>query len=204
MKRYLYLLLLIIFTNHNIKIFCQEEFFGNHNGLSSTYLQVFNETTNAIGVSVFFKKDFIAGISLNDVNNDPYPSVGILYCPDWSAYPNRLKIGFGPLYTYVQKHHIVGFDIGLVKCFFSESNFPFSINVSGSIQVAFIKNPSSPYITVNEKYRKDYISIVSYGYTQTFFANSKVYPFVGISGAYGIESKTSLYGAIIGININLD
>jgi hypothetical protein len=205
MKRYLYLLLLVLFISHNEKAYCQEEFHGAHNGLSFLYLQGFNANANAVGFSIYFKKGLILGLGLENVNNTKIPSFNVLFCPRWGADSNHLKVGFGPSYAYLQNHHIIGFNAGLIGCFFTKSKFPFSMNASISPHIIFAKNkPLSPYShSTGEKYRKEFTSVLGYGLTQAFFAKSKVYPFIGLSVAHYIESKIDLFSAIIGINIKL-
>ena len=205
MKRYLYLLLLVIFISYHEKVYCQEEFHGNHNGLSLLYLQGFNAKTNAVGFSMYFKKGLIFGLGLESVNNTKISSLDVLFCPNWGDDSNHLKVGFGPSYAYLQNQHIIGFNAGLIRCFFTDSKFPFSLNASFSPHLIFAKNKSSSpyYQSTGEKYVNKFTSVLGCGLTQAFFAKSTVYPFIGISVAHYMESKIDLFSAMIGINIKL-
>lgn len=205
MKRYLYILLLVILISHHEKVYCQEEFYGNHNGLSLLYLQGFNAKANAVGFSMYFKKGLILGLGLENVNNTKVPSFNALFCPNWDADSTHLKFGIGPSYAYLQNQHIIGFNAGLIRCFFTDSKFPFSINASLSPHIIFAKNKSSSpyYQSTGEKYVREFASVFGCGLTQAFFAKSNVYPFIGLSVAHDFESKINLFSAVIGINIKL-
>ena len=205
MKTYLYLLLLVIFIGYNKKAYCQEEFHGNRNGLSLLYLQGFNAKANAAGFSMYFKKGLILGLGLENVNNTKYPSLNVLFCPNWPNDSSYLKVGFGPSYAYLQNQHIIGFNTGLIGRFLTKSKFPFSVNVSYSPHIIFAKNkPLSPYFqSTGNKYVNKFSQIIGCGLTQAFFTKSNVYPFIGLSFAHNIEPKNDLFSAMAGINIKL-
>jgi hypothetical protein len=205
MKATLYLVILAILTNHSLKSYCQEEFYGNHNGLTLAYLQGFNAKANAVGFSTYFKKDLILGVGLETVNNMVFPTFSLFICPSWKDDSSHLKVGFGPSYAHVRNLHLIEFNVGIVRCFFSDSNFPFSINGSASIQVAIKKEPANPYMdNIDGKYSRDFVPIIGYGYTQAFFAKNNVYPFIGISNGFSLDSNINVFSAIIGLNIKMD
>lgn len=55
MKRYLPFLFFLVFACHSLKTFCQEEFYGNHSGISLAYLQGLNAEAQGLGLSVYSK-----------------------------------------------------------------------------------------------------------------------------------------------------
>jgi len=185
MKRYVYLLItVILICSNSEKIHGLEEFYSNQNGLSLMYLQGFNPTANAVGLSYYFKKGLTLG--LEKVNEVKLPSLSILYCPGWGVDSTYVKSGFGATYGYYEGFHIVAFHIGLIRSFSVESKFPFSLNVSISPQVIFTANQSSPACTggYNDRYNSGFAPIIGCGFTQAFFEQYRVYPYIGISLAY--------------------
>jgi hypothetical protein len=203
MKRYLLLLLLTILISHTDKAYCQEEFFGNNNGLSLAYLQGFNINAKAAGLSMFFKKGIILGFGFENAYNTTAPSASVLYYPNWGVDSILLKTAIGPSFTNFQDQFIVSFNTGLVRCFYNESRFPFSINASFSPQISFIKNPpSNGYFPGElEKFNKELSLVIGGGITQAFFKNNYAYPFIGLSVAHDISSKINFFSAVVGVNI---
>ncbi len=59
MKKYLFLLLTICFIFHYERIYSQEEFLGNNDGISLGYLNGFRNNASAIGISTYFKKGMV-------------------------------------------------------------------------------------------------------------------------------------------------
>lgn len=188
MKRCLYLLFLVFIS---YKTYGQEQFFGDHNGVSPFYLRGVNVEAKAAGLGIYLKKGLIFGFGYEKVHNIESGLFNLLFCPNWKADSVPLKVGFGPTYSYVQKHHVVGFSASLIGCFFLKSNFPFSIDASCSPQYVL-----SGY--------KEIIPIVGLGYTQAIFAQSTIHPVFGLSFAHDLNSKTNLYTAAVGINIKID
>lgn len=197
MKRIAFLLLMFLFLLPSVYLYGQEEFYGNQNGTSFAYLKGFNAPfkTDAFGFSIYNKKGFITGFGIERVGDVTAPMATLLLCPGWADNPSGIKALIGPSYSYVSSHHVVGINVGLVKCFFFESNFPFSINGAFSFQ-AVVGNKSNMVA-------KD-ASTLGYGYTQTFFAHSKIYPFISISNSIDTKSGDKLFSMSFGINMKLD
>lgn len=202
MRSYLFFLLLVILTNHSLKTFGQEEFYGDQNGLSFTYLKSLNENAYAGAVSVYLKKGFILGATLESVYNYQYPGFSFLVCPGWRVDTNHIKFAFGPTYAYIMEHHILGFDVGIVPCFFTKSNFPFSLSLALSTTFDLTKTQSpDPYLANSGR---EFIPVVGFGYIQAFFTKSNIHPFIGIGNAYSLESKENFFSAMAGLNIRLE
>ena len=191
MKKLTYFVLLFLFPC----IYSQEEFFGNQNGLSGSYLQGLNvNQTYGIGLSAYFKGGFLVGLGYQNVDNTASPLVTIAFYPYSENGLKFLKPVSGLSYSKVMDYHIWGISLGVYKDFFTTSNFPFALNSSFSL---FVIHSREPY--------KDVIMnpTLGIGYIQTFFAKSTLYPFIGLSGAYENYYKSHLFSAMVGINVRL-
>lgn len=197
MKKITFLLLMFLFLLPSTYLYGQEEFFGNKNGLSLSYLKAINAPVqaDAFGLSFYSKKGFITGFGVERAGDVAAPMATLLLCPDWADNPSGFKTYIGPSYSYVIDHHVVGVNVGMIKCFFGESNFPFSINGAFSLQA--IMGDKSSMGSRNA-------STLGYGYTQAFYAHSKIYPAINISGSLDTKSGDKVYFISFGINVKLD
>jgi hypothetical protein len=202
MKRLTYSLLLSLFLYPSVYIYGQEEFFGNQNGLSLSYLnglslsypEGLNFLASAVGFSTYIKSGIVIGMGLEKVDDEIFPLANIIIYPDLGTSQIHLKSCFGVSYAFAKNHHLVGLNMGLIKCFFPESDFPFSINGSFSAQTGFANNKE---IGLN------IIPVIGFGFTQAFFAHHKLYPLIGFSKTYELDTKSNLFSVIIGINMKL-
>ncbi len=60
------------------KSYSQEEFYGNHNGISVGYFHALKLDYMGMGFSGYFKKGIIAGLNLERQKNIPFAQVGCI------------------------------------------------------------------------------------------------------------------------------
>jgi hypothetical protein len=193
MKNFIYLLLLLIFPS----VYAQEEFFGNNNGLSLSYLQGFIEDVDHISgitLNAYFKKGIAAGFGVQHIDNYTYPMAAVAYYIIPKSGLNYPMGSIGLSYANIESTNIVGVNFGLMKCFFPDSHFPFAMNGSFSLQTEIGDEDLTGY-TLDQ--------VIGIGYVQAFFANKRLYPFVGISYAFEPYTKINLFTAILGINLKI-
>lgn len=209
MKRPAYFLLLILLLCSSKNIYSQEEFFGDNDGFSPFYLKGFSSNVhnvNAGGFSLYFKSGIGVGLAYENVDDQYYPVFALFFYPDSKDKLNRIKPCFQISYSYGYEEniHVFGFSTGLIKCFFPESNYPFSINGSFSAQMEINKINQNTQYSVMQDTEYNITPILGFGYTQTFFAKGKIYPFIGISYSYQLtDAKINLFSAMIGLNIKI-
>ncbi|HEY6915398.1 MAG TPA: hypothetical protein VI413_12040, partial [Paludibacter sp.] len=196
-KRIIFLLLMFLFLLPSVYLYGQEEFFSKQDGFSFAYLRGVNAPVkaDAFGFSYYSKKGFITGVGMERAGDVTAPMATLLFCPNWADNLSGFKALIGPSYSYVSSHHVVGINVGMVKCFFAERNFPFSINGAFSFQSVLSSQP-----TLDSKQ----VPVMGYGYTQAFFAHSNLYPFISISNSYNMNSGDQILSLSFGINVKLD
>ncbi len=195
MKKLINIIVFLVLLGNTVTVYAQEEFFGNSSGFSFSYSNALNTHENSGGVSLYVKNKMIIGINFTSIDNKVYPIFTLLACPHWGDNPKQLKVGYGLTYAYVNDNHIIGLNLLMVQPFFAESKFPFSLQ--GSIVV----------LTAINRYTNNDFEIfpqIGIGYTQTFFANNRVYPLIGLSYSTDLNTKTDVVSAHLGINIKLD
>jgi len=192
MSRYSIIIALFLILFPLTHSYSQEEFFGNTDGVSLLYLKGMD--AQAIGISGYFEKGFITGMSLNKVEGITVPSLVFLICPDWRNEYKYTKLAFGPSYSYINKVHVFGLHLAISGIFFSTSNFPFSITGSGSTNLPLGIGVSSS---------SGVIPVFGLGYTQAFFARENVYPYLGISYSHSTEANSYFPFLTVGLNFKL-
>lgn len=202
MKKYLILYLTILGIVFCSKAYSQEEFFGNHDGITMGYLHVINEDVPAFGISAYLKKGYIIGLGLETINNETYPTISFLLCPDWESDSSYYKIGLGSSYAKVNENFLISFHALLTVPFFKNSQFPMSINLIASPQMAFKKYNTSSNNKGN--YSSEFVPVFGFGITQTFFSKKKVYPFISISDSFTSGNNNHIFSAVFGINIKVN
>lgn len=208
MKHYLFALFCIIFAFISTKTYCQEEFFGNRTGLSPYYLQGFNQKAYGYGCSAYFKKGISLGVGVEQVATSSIPTLSMIFYTKQDTNSNGMRLVFGPSYSYTDPYNIIGINFGILRVFFPESNFPFSINLNSSLQIPFTKNGfsdfnSDPSNFNNSSQSVEIYPVIGFGFTQALFATKTVYPIVHISTAYNLRSGYNLVSGAIGLNIRL-
>jgi len=193
--------LLVLFSSN---IYCQEEFFGEQNGVSIAYLKGFNtsfENINGAGLSAYFKKGIGASVGCQVVDNLYSPLVSVFFYTNKFSKTNTLLIANGFTYEQTESYNFAGFTTNLIKCFFCKSSHPASINglISVFMSLDMKSRSANEYIGTNEKI----IPVVGLGYKQSFFTNKTVYPIIGISDAYNISGGINIFSVNIGLNIKL-
>ncbi len=178
-------------------LFSQEEFFGTNNGLSFSYQQGFNREASPIfgtGLSAYFKSGYAVGIAIQNIDDQSIPSARLAFYARAGSEHNPLITSFGLSYGYSLRHNFVAADFSLIKCFFPHPDFPFALHGYFSLQTGF---ENKTEIGTN------LIIVAGFGYIQAFFATKKLYPFIGISGDYALESDYHLYTAFFGLNLKI-
>lgn len=209
MKHYLFALFCIIFAFQSTKSYCQEEFFGNRTGgLSPYYLQAFNQQAYGYGCSAYLKKGIALGVGVTQVATSSIPTLSMIFYTKQDTISNGGRLAFGLSYSTLDSYNILGINFGILRVFFPESDFPFSFNVSTSLQIPFTKNGftnfnSNPTIFYNSSPSIELTPVIGLGFTQALFATKTVYPVVHISTAYDLRSSRNLISGAIGLNIRL-
>lgn len=201
MKRYLFALITTILTFQSNKTYCQEEFFGNHAGISPYYIQAFAHNAYGYGASVYLKKGIAFGIGIEQVETLSIPTLSFIYFTKPDNYMNGVRLAFGPSFSYVDPYNIIGINFGILRVFFPLSNFPFSPNLSASCNIQFTKNGFGHQTFGTSS--SEPVFVAGCGFTQAFFARHKVYPVVNISTAHEMNTNTNLVSAAVGLNIKL-
>jgi|GEM_PF-2332386 hypothetical protein len=208
MKHYLLALFCILFAFKSTKTYGQEEFFGNHSGLSPYYLQSLDQKAYGYGCSAYFKKGIALGLGVEQVATSSILTLSMIYYTKQDTNTNGVRFIFGPSYSYIDPYNILGINFGILRVVFPESDFPFSINLSSSLQIPFTKNGFSnsynnpPYFN-NSSSSIEISPVIGLGFTQALFATKTVYPIVHISTAYNLRSGLNLVSGAIGLNIRL-
>ena len=195
MKKFSPYLICILFLGMLINTaYCQEEFFGNHNGMSLGYLQGLNKSAHAEAVSIYFKRGIIFGFAYEHVSAIEYPTLALQFCPMWNDVSTTLKTTFGFSLTGLPETNVLGMNIGLVKRILIQSNFPGAVNLSISPQVSLDR----------EMLMDNIIMVFGGGYTQAFFAKNRIYPVLALSYSQDLDSKIQIFSAMVSLNIRLD
>jgi hypothetical protein len=201
MKYYLFALFFIILFFQSNKGYSQEEFFGNHAGLSPFYQRGLNQNTFGYGASAYLKKGIALGIGIEQIETQSISTLSMIFFTRIDKNRNGVRFAFGPSYSYMDPYNIIGFNFGILRVFFPESNFPFSPNLSTSFSIPFTKNGFS-----NQNSRTSFfepVFVVGCGFTQAFFAKQKVYPIINISTGYNMHNNINLLSGAVGLNIKL-
>jgi len=151
--------------------------------------------TEGVGISTYFKNGIYLGFSESrSIRADkPLAAVSAGVLQDMGSEDKGLKYCLGLSFGYINRHKIGGINIALIKCFFLERNFPFSLSFGFSLERELSKKTDS----FTEMFPSMGIS-----YTQAFFAKSKVYPVIGISKIKGL-TQSEINDMIINIAINI-
>jgi len=182
---------LLVFLKSSGNLYGQVEFFGQSSGLSQAYLKGFSAdvaSVQAYGLDLYFKPVVDVGFALEWIDEQTVPVASFLFLPDVGEKPNRLRLGLGVTYSNIKGHDFLGLSSGFIRCFFPESNYPFSLNASFSVQAEI--EESLGYMQ----------TIIGFGYSQAFFAKNQLYPFISISDAFTINEDINLFSFMIGLN----
>jgi hypothetical protein len=189
-----YLILLISIFN-SVVLFGQEEFFKDQGGLTLSGLKSFHSQAMEAGFGAYFKKGFFIGLSgsLIKENDNFFSAATFGYLTDMDTVKISLKMYFGLSFGVINSYKFGAFNFGLIKCFFLDSNFPFSLNSALSVQkvMSFELNEMSGIF-----------SSISIGYTQAFFAKKEIYPVLGISKVFGLNN-TDIKDLYLNIGLNV-
>ena len=61
------------------------------------------------------EKGYIIGLGLETINNDTYPTISFLLCPDWESDSSYYKIGLGSSYAKVNENFLLTSTLGHLK-----------------------------------------------------------------------------------------
>jgi len=176
-------------------IYSQEEFFGKQKGLTASSTMNFPADIMGTELSLHLKSGlFVSGsFMLTEHYSREIVEASIGYLVSDPNDSNGIKGIFGLSCGYMLDGYTnIGIYMGLMKVFYSKSNFPFSIGASASFSTStYYNNPG--------------LSIVpTIGYIQSFFAHNQVYPVIGITRSF-LHTDNVLDGLFFhaGLNIKL-
>ena len=178
MKKVLFTLISLISTI----AYSQEEFYGNHNGLSFAghYGKILKSSvdTRGAGVNIYFRKGFDIGFGYNNYSNEQVSNINLGYLTNASKldpFPTKLYAGLSYSHSEISKAdlHLVGANLGLFKILYAQSNFPFSLSLATSFFIGFKKSDNVPF---SDKKETIMTTTGSFGvaYTQAFFSKNSI------------------------------
>lgn len=197
MKNEIKVALLVLGLFFSINSIAQEEFFGNHSGLTGSFSKDLNADISGGGLSLYCKSGLILSGSFDkysDNDNEMLSgSLGYLVF-DHTDGINGAKGLFAVSYGSLLNTNInaVGVTMGVILVFFPASDFPFSIGGSSSVSMymgTLLYNETSVGASI--------------GYSQSFFAKSPVYPVIGITKSLKISNSSDDLFFHIGLNVRL-
>ena len=203
MKSVFFGCLLAILACLSTKTYSQEEFYGNHNGISIGYFHALKLDYMGMGFSGYFKKGIIAGLNLERQKNIPFAQVGVLFCPHWKNQ-NFLKFAFGPFFAYRPNYLDIQLNMALYQCFNEGKSYPLSLRFSLSPELLVYKKYSYTLYSSYSKIKKKIDPVIGFAYTQAFGAKNLVYPFVSIADSYAFNPKINMFSVMAGLNFKLD
>ncbi len=186
----------ILFFLLSFNIYAQEEFFMDSSGVSLGYVKGLYPTSinpYGAGFSVVVER-FVGEINLTKVdNNITSRSIGISYIikSEHYSYP-RAKIGF--FYTNIDNLDIFGLNMGVIKTFFPNRKFPFSMSAYYTIYSALPSQKEKEF---------SFSNLMILGYTQAFFANNIVYPFISTSISLDVDNSMQKAASLISLGLNI-
>jgi hypothetical protein len=197
------LFLVFIFQN----AFSQEELLKETSGITLGYISGVNmptERPRGFGLSSYFAKDFTLGVSAEKANNTLGANAFLSYSFNNTIDNKTPSFAMGISYSYFLNGSVkaksIGIHPGIFKVFFADSNNPFVIYGNSSFQ--FIKSEDGNTSPFNATV--DLIPTVGLAYVQSFFAKSRVYPWVGISRIMNLIDDDRFTFITFGLNIKLN
>jgi hypothetical protein len=160
-----------------LSAYSQEEFFNDKTGLTVSGSTDFS-TVSGGGLSLHLKNGLIFHGSHDESHYVSLTSLGIGFIARNKNNTNGIEGIVDFSYGFMSNDYsIAGVNMGLIQRFFPRSNNPFSLS-------AIVGFSTSNY------YNNQGLNIVpTFAYTQTFFANSAIYPVIGISYSFPINSS---------------
>jgi hypothetical protein len=188
---------ILIFSIASLKLFGQDEFLSDKNGLMFVYQRgvgYFAPNNYAVGAGFHLKNGFTMGFGLQQQEELSIPIASIGYLARQKPEKNLVSPGAGLTYGYNEDYHLFALNIEVYKCIFPESRFPFALSGLFSFESGWDIKKAEPL---------NLIPLLGLNYSQVFFQNKIAYPLIGITGIYALNESTGFLIFNAGLNVNL-
>jgi hypothetical protein len=187
---------IVIFLFVTLELHSQVEFFQDSSGLSlQSQFAFLSEGTSgsAYGFMGYFKSGIAAGIAVETVKDQVGPVISVGFYGKEKFEERLARPVFSLSFGAADGYNMAALDAGMLRCFFRESQFTFSLSFWFSIQAAFGFGGGAI----------DFLPVWGINYTQTFFSKRPVYPLVGFGWASAFSENIHIYSLQLGLNFRL-